>query len=85
MFGKIFGQPMRIATTNSPDESERAHVEHALENMGAAFWGLFPEGTNIEIKESSRGDAYNVFDRRIDRCNSEMSKAILNQTMTIDS
>ncbi len=41
MFGEIFGQPMRIATTNSPDESERARVEHALENMGAAFWGLF--------------------------------------------
>ena len=85
MFGEIFGQPMRIATTNSPDESERARVEHALENMGAAFWGLFPEGTNIEIKESSRGDAYNVFDRRVDRCNSELSKVILNQTMTIDS
>lgn len=85
MFGEIFGQPMRIATTNSPDATERARVESALENMGAAFWGLFPEGTNIEIKESSRGDAYNVFDRRVDRCNSELSKVILNQTMTIDS
>lgn len=85
MFGEIFGQPMRIATTNSPDNSERARIENALENMGAAFWGLFPEGTNIEIKESSRGDAYNVFDKRVDRCNSELSKVILNQTMTIDS
>lgn len=85
MFGEIFGQPMRIATTSSPDARERARVENALENMGAAFWGLFPEGTNIELKESSRGDAYNVFDRRVDRCNSELSKVILNQTMTIDS
>lgn len=85
MFGEIFGQPMRIAKTSSPDEGERKKVEYALEHMGAAFWGLFPEGTDIEIKESSRGDAYNVFDRRIDRCNSELSKVILNQTMTIDS
>lgn len=85
MFGEIFGQPMRIATTSSSDARERARVENALENMGAAFWGLFPEGTNIELKESSRGDAYNVFDRRVDRCNSELSKVILNQTMTIDS
>ena len=84
-FGEIFGQPMRIATTSSPDASERARVESALENMGAAFWGLFPEGTNIEIKESSRGDAYNVYDKRVDRCNSELSKVVLNQTMTIDS
>jgi len=53
--------------------------------MGAAFWSLFPEGTDIEIKESSRGDAYNVYDKRVDRCNSELSKAVLMQTMTIDS
>lgn len=84
-FGEIFGQPMRIATTSSPDATERARVESALENMGAAFWGLFPEGTDIEIKESSRGDAFNVYDKRVDRCNSELSKVVLNQTMTIDS
>ena len=53
--------------------------------MGAAFWALFPEGTDIEIKESSRGDAYNVYDKRVDRCNSELSKGTLMQTMTIDS
>ena len=53
--------------------------------MGAAAWGLFPDGTDIEIKESTRGDAYNVYDKRIDRANSEISKGILNQTMTIDS
>lgn len=85
MFGEIFGQPMRIAKTNSPDAEERARIESALQNMGAAFWSLFPEGTDIEIKESSRGDAYNVYDKRVDRCNSELSKAILMQTMTIDS
>ena len=31
------------------------------------------------------GDAFNVYDKRIDRANSEMSKGVLNQTMTIDS
>ena len=29
--------------------------------------------------------AYNVYDKRVDRCNSELSKVVLNQTMTIDS
>lgn len=85
MFGEIFGAPMRIAKATTTDDGERRKIEDALENMGNAFWGLFPDGTEIEIKESSRGDAYNVFDKRIDRCNSEMSKGILNQTMTIDS
>lgn len=85
MFGEIFGAPMRIARTNTTDEGERKRIENALNDMGAAFWALFPEGTDIEIKESSRGDAYNVYDKRVDRCNSEISKGVLMQTMTIDS
>ena len=85
MFGEIFGAPMRVAKATTVDDKERAKIEQALENMGAAFWGLFPDGTDIQIVESSRGDAYNVYDRRVDRCNSELSKGILHQTMTIDS
>lgn len=85
MFGEIFGAPMRIAHTSTTDENERRKIETALNDMGAAFWGLFPADTEIEIKESSRGDAYNVYDKRVDRCNSEISKGVLMQTMTIDS
>ena len=84
-FGEIFGMPIRIAKTISQDKKDHAAIEQMLADMGAASWGLFPEGTEIDIKESSRGDAYNVYDKRIDRCNSEISKGILNQTMTIDS
>lgn len=85
MFGEIFGAPMRIAKATTTDDKERRKIEDALENMGSAFWGLFPDGTEIDIKESSRGDAFNVYDKRVDRCNSELSKGILNQTMTIDN
>lgn len=85
MFGEIFGAPMRIAKATTTDDAERKKIASALERMGAAFWGLFPEGTEIEIKESSRGDAFQVYDKRVERCNSEISKGILNQTMTIDN
>lgn len=84
-FGEIFGMPIRIAHTTSADKSTQGRIEKMLEGMGAAAWGLFPEGTDIEIKESLKGDAYNVYDRRIERANSEMSKGILLQTMTIDN
>ena len=75
----------RIAKTTSADEHERSKLENMLSKMGAAFYGVFAEGTEIEIKETTRGDAFNVYDKRIDRANSEISKGILNQTMTIDS
>ena len=84
-FGEIFGMPIRIAKTSSNDEKERSMIENMLDKMGAAFWGVFQEGTEIEIKETSRGDAYNVYDKRIDKANAEISKGLLSQTMTIDS
>ena len=85
VFGEIFGMPMRIARVNGLDAEERARTEAALRDMGAAQYIVTSDGTGIEIKESNRGDAYNVYDKRVDRCNSELSKVILNQTMTIDS
>ena len=36
VFGEIFGMPMRIARVNSLDDTERAKVEAALRDMGAA-------------------------------------------------
>lgn len=84
-FGEMFGMPIRIAKTSSRDENDATRIENMLENMGASSWGLFPDGTEIQLIESSRGDAFNVYDKRIDRANSEISKGILNQTMTIDS
>lgn len=84
-FGELFGMPIRVGKTMSQDSKDIARIETMLADMGAAAWGLFPEGTEIEIKETTRGDAYNVYDKRIDRCNSEISKGLLNQTMTIDN
>lgn len=84
-FGEIFGMPIRIAKTSSRDPNDRSRIEEMLSSMGAAPWGLFPTDTDIEIKETTRGDAFNVYDKRIDRANSELSKGILSQTMTIDN
>ncbi len=85
MFGEIFGMPIRIGKTASRDQKEIDKTEKFLQDLGAAGWALFPEGTELEIKETTRGDAFNVYDRRVDRANSEISKAILGQTMTIDN
>ena len=83
-FGEIFGMPMRIGNTTVRDEKELAKMEKMMDNMGAAFWGLFPEGTEIQVVESTKGDAFNVYDKRVDRANSELSKLIIGQTMTIE-
>ena len=59
-------------------------MERMMADMGTEGWGIFQQGTEIEVVESSKGDAFNVYDRRIDRANSELSKLIIGQTMTIE-
>ena len=56
-----------------------------LQKMGSAAWGLFNDDSTIDIKTTNTADSYQVFDKRIERANSEMSKAIVNQTMTTDN
>lgn len=83
-FAEMFGIPIRIAKTSTRDENERGKMAKMMENMGAKAWGVFDDTTDIELVESSKSDAYNVYDKRIERANSELSKIILHQTMTID-
>ena len=59
-------------------------MEKMMADMGTEGWGIFQEGTEIEVVESTKGDAFNVYDKRIDRANSEISKLIIGQTMTIE-
>ena len=84
-FGEIFGMPMRIANTSATNKADIANIEKTMNDMGAAFWGVFPDDTKISFQETSRGDAYNVYDKRLERCDKEISKIILSQTMTIDN
>lgn len=83
-FAEIFGMPLRIARTTTRDPEERRKMERMMDEMGTAGWGIFQEGTEIEVVESTKGDSFNVYDRRIERANSELSKLLIGQTMTIE-
>lgn len=83
-FAEIFGMPMRVAKSASQDKKELDRLEQMLRDAGAAQYILAPDGAEIQIVESTRGDAFNVYDKRIDRANSELSKLIIGQTMTIE-
>lgn len=84
-FGEIFGSPMRYGTTNTRDKKVLDQLESALETMGQAAYAVIPEGAQISLLENNRPDAYQIYDKRIDRCNSEISKLINGQTMTMDN
>lgn len=76
--------PLRIAKVNARDQKAVDDAHEMLRQMGHNFSAVFDEGTEIQLVENAKGDAFNVYDRRIDRANSELSKLVIGQTMTIE-
>lgn len=83
-FAEIFGMPMRIARTTTRDPKEFKKLEDLIYNAAASLGVVTSAETDIQFVESGKGDAFNVYDKRIDRANSELSKLIIGQTMTIE-
>jgi SPP1 gp7 family putative phage head morphogenesis protein len=84
-YADMFGVPPRIGKTDVRDDKLRGNMESMLSNMGRLSYGVFDVEDTIELVESNTTDAYNVFMKLSEFCNSEMSKLIVGQTMTQDS
>ncbi|MCT2563963.1 DUF935 domain-containing protein [Chryseobacterium herbae] len=84
-FEELFGIPIRIAKVASQSDAVKNEVAGWLQEMGSAAYGVFPTGTEIEIKENTKGDAFNVFFQKIKALDAEMSKLVVHQTMTTDN
>ncbi len=84
-FEELFGIPIRIAKVASTSESVKQEVSSWLEEMGSSSYGVFPVGTEIEIKENSKGDAFQVFYSKLKALREELSMLMLHQTMTTEN
>lgn len=83
-FAEIFGMPMRIARTTTRDPKEWNRLQKMMDTGGNLQSVITTMETEVQFVESGKGDAFNVYDRRIDRANSELSKLVIGQTMTIE-
>lgn len=84
-FEELFGIPIRIAKIASSSNEVKNEVAGWLEEMGSAPFAVFPLGTEVEIKENSKSDSFNVFFQKIKALDAELSKLILHQTMTTEN
>ncbi len=81
-FEEMFGIPIRIAKTASQDPRVQNEIQNWLVNMGSASYGIFPEGTDIDIRENKQTDAFSVFQQKITAINEELAILACGQTMT---
>lgn len=79
-----FGFPLITATTNKSSDADIARIRKMLEALGEASQAVLPEGTTLDIKAATTGDAYMVYDKQIGRINTELSKALNGGTMISD-
>ena len=84
-FAEIFSVPIRIGKTNTQNVAAVTKLSQTLADMGRSAYGVLDNDSSIEIKETSKTDAYMVYDKRIERCDNENSKLIFGQTMLMDN
>lgn len=72
-FEEMFGIPMRTAKVASTDPRVKSEVDRWLKDLGSAGWARFPEGVEIDIKESQSRDSFNVFNEKRKACNEELA------------
>jgi phage gp29-like protein len=84
-YAQIFGLPIRWAFyREGAPQALLDTISDMLENMGSAAWGMFPEGTTLELKEASKsGDALPQ-GNMLDRADKQCDLLILRQTLTSD-
>ena len=86
-FLELFGQPIRVGSTNKIEESERAEFAQALSDMGSAGWILKDAiDDQIELIESKNvGSSYMAFADFELRLQKLISKILLGHGDALDS
>ncbi|MBX3103284.1 MAG: DUF935 family protein [Bacteroidetes bacterium] len=81
---QLYGMPVAIAKTNAYDSTRKDMLDKLLSDMRAAYHIVMDREEDLQFLETGKSDGSPVYDKLIGRCNSELSKLILGQTMTTD-
>jgi phage gp29-like protein len=77
-WAEVFGMDTRIGKTRSQGADREAFIR-SIRDMGANSYGVFQLDDEIEYAGTSRTDAYEVYDKLIDRLDADVSKLIFGQ------
>jgi phage gp29-like protein len=84
-FVELFGQPYRIGTYGpGASELDKMTLLRAVSQIGTDAAAIVPESMKIEFKEAARNGAVDTFRGLVEFLDSQVSKAVLGQTLTSD-
>lgn len=85
-FSEIFGMPLREYTYDGNDPEARNRIMQDIYEQGSLAIVIHPEGSNLRFQDSpNKSGSVDVYDRLILRCNNEMSKLILGNTLSTEA
>ncbi len=87
IFTQTYGQPVRLGKfASSASQADKDALYRAVANIAGDMAAIIPEGMDIEFIESKNvGTGSELYERRADWLDSQVSKAVLGQTGTTDS
>lgn len=85
-FCQIFGMPIREYTYNAGDEEARLRLLADARKQGANAVYIHPDNSTLNLIESSnKSGTVDLYERFANMCNTEISIAILGNTLTTDA
>lgn len=85
-FAELFGIPIEEYTYETGDDEARKRLLKDIENRGAATKFIHAKDVTMDIKESgNKSGSADLFDKLMWRCNAELSKLILGNTLTTEA
>lgn len=85
-FSEIFGMPIRRYTYDAADPDALQAAQDAARAQGGGAAYFCAEGSNLDFVETSNTTGSSeLYGSLVDRCNAEMSKAVLGNTLTTEA
>lgn len=85
-FSEIFGMPIREYVYDAADETARQRTITDAKNGGSNSIYVHSDGSKLNFVEAgNKTGSADVYDKLIERCNAELSKAVLCNTLTTEA
>lgn len=85
-FSEIFGMPIREYVYDAADEDARRRTISDAQAQGSNSVYVHSDGSSLHFVEAgNKTGSADVYDKLVERCNAELSKAVLGNTLTTEA
>ena len=85
-FSEVFGMPIQEYIYDTDDEDARIRALNDANSIGSLATFIHGKDTELQLREAgNKTGSADVYERLVERCNSEISKLVLGNTLTTES